>query len=454
MGIPFYYYHLSKRYDDIISNHLPTTSIDLFCLDYNGIIHPICQINSNSENTIFQNLWEHTLSLHKRVSPKNMLIAIDGVAPLAKIMQQRKRRYMSSLQKKDGWDSNNITHGTPFMSRLSDYIKKNAEENNFLFDHNDGEAEHKIVELIHQKEHLNKTVLIHGLDADLILLSLLSNCKNIYLMREQNDKFQYLNIDNLRNVIISEWKDIFPTDTIKSYCVCCSLIGNDFIPHPLTMNVKYGAMEKIKHAASKCNQPLIKNNKINIESLFIIINNLANTEDEDLQRMMCKINKPSEHDNYINNNISKWRKYYYNNIIYTNSINNICKEFLDGIHWTFNYYNKDINKIDHGWFYAFNGAPSLRDLANYIPTYSYEPIDTLTDFIPSDLKLIIVIPKISKDVLPKHLRVVYDDDDYGISYMYPSKFRLIKFLKEHDWEYIPCLPIIDFDLMRNTLSNL
>ena len=51
-------------------------------------------------------------------------------------------------------------------------------------------------------------IVINGLDADLIILSMLSGKSNIYLMRESADEYiNYLSIDNLKIAIIKELKN-------------------------------------------------------------------------------------------------------------------------------------------------------------------------------------------------------------------------------------------------------
>ena len=55
MGIPYYFYHLTKKYKNIILNNLPK-NISIYAIDFNGIIHP----EANKENDIsklYQNLW-------------------------------------------------------------------------------------------------------------------------------------------------------------------------------------------------------------------------------------------------------------------------------------------------------------------------------------------------------------------------------------------------------------
>jgi 5'-3' exonuclease len=42
MGIPYYFYSLTQKYNTIISNTKPV-SLDLYCIDFNGIIHNVAQ---------------------------------------------------------------------------------------------------------------------------------------------------------------------------------------------------------------------------------------------------------------------------------------------------------------------------------------------------------------------------------------------------------------------------
>lgn len=95
---------------------------------------------------MFNLIFEYTDKIIDIVKPKQILyLAIDGVAPRAKMNQQRSRRFRTALdaQEKsereaqiknkwkedglvfkeksepDGFDSNVITPGTPFMHNLS-----------------------------------------------------------------------------------------------------------------------------------------------------------------------------------------------------------------------------------------------------------------------------------------------------------------------------------------------
>lgn len=437
MGIPFYYADLIKKYPDIIQN---PNNIDVLFFDYNGLIHPIahetlCKGKCKSDEEFFHLLWKKTIELVSMIKPAKYIISIDGVAPLAKVNQQRKRRYISVVNK--SWDTNAITCGTPFMDNLNKYIKNR--HNNVDTMYNNGEGEHKILDYIHNDNSTSNNYLIHGLDADLILLSLMSNkSDNIYLMREQNNIITYISIKKIKQYIELEWSSIFSKDAdiIKSYCVMLSIMGNDFIPHPIGLSISSNGINILKTICK--NTCLIsKQDTININKadLHLIFKNLIYYEDK------CMINEPKN-----------WRKNYYKNEVYIEDISQSCKLYIDGIFWTYNYYNKDINKIDHSWYYPYLGCPSISDIANYLTTYEYTPSYD-NNFINSKEQLIIVMPKTSINVLPKDLHKYIIDPLYGLDHMFVTDYKLIKYLKKHEWEYVPYLPLIDIEYIRSIFAD-
>lgn len=124
---------------------------DNLYLDMNGIIHPAAHPEHGpapaSEEAMFLAICDYIDMVFAVVRPRKLLfMAVDGVAPRAKMNQQRARRFRkaqdedaklaASLQarrdwqqlvgraapgapKGRGWDSNVITPGTEFMHRLS-----------------------------------------------------------------------------------------------------------------------------------------------------------------------------------------------------------------------------------------------------------------------------------------------------------------------------------------------
>ena len=213
MGIPYYFYHLTKKYRNIIINELPT-DIQIYAIDFNGIIHPEAHkdLNNPNKEQLFINLWNKINHYNDTFNPDKMLICIDGVAPLAKIIQQRKRRYLYIYKNKIDeidvkWDTNAISTGTQFMDNLDEFIQMKIEKENktsFILNGSktEGEGEHKIFNYFKNIDD-SKSIIINGLDADLIILSLISGLSNIYLMRENKDYIIYVSINNLKSDLLN-----------------------------------------------------------------------------------------------------------------------------------------------------------------------------------------------------------------------------------------------------------
>jgi 5'-3' exonuclease len=150
-----------------------------------------------------------------------VFIAFDGVAPVAKLSQQRDRRYKSwytaQIQRdiegagyKEAWNTSAITPGTNFMRQLNEEVveyfdKKMRDMREMRNNSNsvepaleyiisssseEGEGEHKIFDYMRTYPEYHNSpdtvTLVYGLDADLIMLTLnhLNITKNLYLFRE------------------------------------------------------------------------------------------------------------------------------------------------------------------------------------------------------------------------------------------------------------------------------
>jgi len=150
-GIPKMFRWLTDQYPNILNRRLGSAQsippIDNFYLDMNGIIHPCTHGNNEDEITLldetemFKKIFGYVDRLYKIVKPKKVLyLAVDGVAPRAKMNQQRSRRFRSSkeaealaatilardgsLPEQDAFDSNCITPGTDFMLKLGLAMRK------------------------------------------------------------------------------------------------------------------------------------------------------------------------------------------------------------------------------------------------------------------------------------------------------------------------------------------
>jgi 5'-3' exonuclease len=224
MGIPSYFSHIVKEYRHIIKDMRSLRQINNFYLDSNSLIYDAVKNNPTYDKTKHK---EYENELMNMVCAKidfyvdtlqpcdRVFIAFDGVAPVAKLSQQRDRRYKSwytsQIQRdlegaayKESWNTSAITPGTEFMKNLNTHVTEYYEKKNknpisivspkYIVSSSmeSGEGEHKIFEYIRKyPEYHNSpdtTTLIYGLDADLIMLTLnhlhITNNKNMYLFRD------------------------------------------------------------------------------------------------------------------------------------------------------------------------------------------------------------------------------------------------------------------------------
>ena len=191
----------------------------------NGIIHNCTHPKEKdvsfrlSETKMFIGIVTFIDKLFRTIKPKKgFFMAVDGCAPRAKMNQQRQRRFRSALEFKTAtesallngmelpndpaFDSNVITPGTEFMERLSEtldfFIKKKINEDRswknieVIYSGHDvhGEGEHKIMQFLRtlkMREDFDPNLrhCLYGLDADLIMLSLISHEPNFCLLREE-----------------------------------------------------------------------------------------------------------------------------------------------------------------------------------------------------------------------------------------------------------------------------
>ena len=340
MGIPFYFYTIINQHPYIVDDKVPKCS-RLF-LDFNSIIHNTANAlltnGIDVDTHIYEDIVKYVDSITNICPPTDLLyIAIDGVAPCAKMHQQRKRRYMTSFRneyasqyKRDHqlpnheWDSNQITPGTEFMKRLNTFLKEHYATNKCDFDviisgsDEPMEGEHKFIRYIKSnppKDGCND--VIYGLDADLIMLSLTCDTPNIYLMRESTNFqmiksnhelgegakqacFKYLNIDKFRNAISEFLYDSEDLQYMKDYVFICFFLGNDFLPNLPYLKLKYNALnvlcDSYKYVHKKTASHLIvktsesEDYRINFEFLKDFLENLGKMEDKYMQDITQEYN--------------------------------------------------------------------------------------------------------------------------------------------------------------------
>ncbi len=337
MGIPSYFSYIIKNYSNIIRNlpyHIKHETIfHSLYMDCNSIIydtyHSIKSQYVGSpiegfEDELIKNIIIKINYYIDIIKPKNVLyIAFDGVAPFAKMDQQRSRRYKSihmptlstinGVQNIDNfWNTATITPGTSFMNKLSGRIREafNLKENIYgvkkiicSCSDEPGEGEHKMFEHIRTNVQPYDNVAVYGLDSDLIMLSIFHNnlCNNIYTFREApefinnkiNQKWDakdilFMDIEELSRCIIMEMAcNSNDKHRTYDYIFLCFLLGNDFLPHFPSLNIRTTGIQTLmdiyrNHIGKYSDRFLISKTTGNIEWrwVYLVFNELAKIEHE------------------------------------------------------------------------------------------------------------------------------------------------------------------------------
>lgn len=298
MGVPSYFSYIIKTHGNILCKYWDIFNKDIIFdrlyMDCNSILYDCFHSVSQNQpyHIIEKEILEKTsdkISYYiEQVRPQHTIyIAFDGVAPFAKIEQQKTRRYRSwyetsVMSKFENVEtpvisSSMFTPGTDFMKKLSTHIKqkfscKEAKERFKLKEiivatpDQAGEGEHKLYEHLRKTPLLDETkhIAIYGLDADLIMLSLfhLSYCPNIYIVREapsfahvliKQDKEQinpdeplFLDVATLGRCVASEMNCAHPDNhRMYDYVFLCFFLGNDFLPHFPALNIRTHGIQRL-----------------------------------------------------------------------------------------------------------------------------------------------------------------------------------------------------------------
>ncbi|KNE61402.1 hypothetical protein AMAG_06232 [Allomyces macrogynus ATCC 38327] len=354
MGIPKFFRWISERYpmcsELITEKRIP--EFDNLYLDMNGIIHNCSHPNDDDINfrltdaQMFQAIFDYIDHLFNKIKPKKVFfMAVDGVAPRAKMNQQRSRRFRTALDtqrriaqaqrngediddKTEAFDSNCITPGTPFMKRLSEHLQyfvrsKMAEDANWrnvkviLSGHETpGEGEHKIMEYIRNAKAQddfdpNTRHCLYGLDADLIMLGLVTHEPHFSLLREEvsfgpkkkragaatleSQNFFLMHLSLFREYLGLEFQALRETMKIEfnqervidDFVLISLFVGNDFLPHLPNLHINEGALavmfDLYKRVMATSDSYINNDGTIHVPTLLAMLKELESVEAKSFQ---------------------------------------------------------------------------------------------------------------------------------------------------------------------------
>jgi 5'-3' exonuclease len=458
MGIPSYFNHILINHRDIIvkKQHV---SCDYFFLDANSLIYDVIhQMKHHIVNhkQVFDGVKDRVDTLINIMQPsEKVFLSFDGTPPIPKMHQQRQRRFKSQLIKqihceiqqieprgspsntnsKSSWNTNQITPGTDFMNALQHYFEQvyqNDPKVIFSGPNEPGEGEHKICHYIRKNHAImtDKTKVIYGLDADLIMLGLILSCdhKHIYLYKETHH-FEYISridpkvdylfhINKLAFQISNILVNAHVVQAVCDYILMCFLCGNDFLPHLPSINIRnqgiqylissYKCMRAEYRQQGKSNGRKQVFHLIDIESkprriiwknLSIFVGKLMVNESEkieenitwkmklrhrvkELQTNEDKLNVlpcfDTEREEYLLENMDK----YNSMVLGTENVNDVCSDYLKMLEWAWYYYNGFL--INNDTIYSHTMGPKFKDLHQHIPIFSNEQINTNVDLNPNE----------------------------------------------------------------------
>lgn len=513
MGVKHFYLWYRSRFQHCILKK-PEKSVDNFAIDMNGLFHLCAQKvyqYGNYKKRLLKEYPKPTMrqycnevcrkieELRTQVLPKKRLIlCVDGIAGLAKMNQQRQRRFRAAQDMEANsplFNSNSITPGTEFMDVLNRhihrYIKIMIEQSpewqslEIVFSNEKacGEGEHKIMKYIRNLNKPNESWCVYGLDADLIMLGILLPVDYVYIFREMEyGGFHFMDIHHFRKELtqILKWGNtdenrysdnkkpaIFSSkSSINDFVLLCFIVGNDFLPTIPSMAILDGAIDLILESYRVNGFENGHLTKIHPKTKFITFRllslkrffaMLSEHEIETLERKyngtidffpdpLVEQNLSRENENQqYRLNFEKYRTDYYKKKFGFDSeeeIKNLVHTYLRGMTWVINYYTTEIP--DWLWYFPRLYAPFLKDIVKYMDSFHLEPFEKNAPVDPF-LQLLMVLPPRSHDLLPKEFHSLMLSPESVLKENFPETFELDQAGKRKAWESIVILPPVNVD---------
>eukprot|EP00760_Papus_ankaliazontas_P006093 PhM_4_TR12890/c0_g1_i1/m.88256 len=613
MGIPKFARWISSRYRRGVLKEYPD-DVEGLLVDMNGIIHPACHSDGTplegGEEEMIRRVVDKTNSLIEEAHATGLVyLAMDGVAPRAKMKQQRIRRYMSALahfgveegdimfEEEDhddaggrgggvdlddlkeqtddddddhgimrddednndretdeegddedeemralraeldlgvlqapkntfkvttpastippvtqqaaidarGFDDNCISPGTEFMEKVAKALEVQCETVwtkkypgvAFVVSstQDPGEGEHKLID--HLRTYAKSTkgsYVIHGNDADLILLCLLLHNCHTYIVKEQTWGTRVMtdifNVDEIRRglardmtkrihklnpgLAMSAPPSLSPIGLVEDFVFLATLVGNDFLPHlPSAFVAEYtidNIMEMYAHSFLPMGGFITQVTGIHVPRLMTFFDMFSRMETSLFRfRLMLqkKLTESELRGAPGSPQDAAWRETYYKSVrLDPDSSVSVAQRYVEGLRWVWGYYT--IRDCTHWtWSYPHSHAPLTADI---VAAYRSNPslflgstskADGVVRFPASDVgpldpleQLVCVLPPTSAALLPNPIRQIMTSSSSSLSACFPTHWDVDYTGADRDYQATIMFPELDAEVLLSTVRDV
>lgn len=530
MGIPSYFRKLVDNYKGLICRNKPGAvgwlMFDFNCLMYHVLRRPDCPTYVAERKAVWEaafldEIARYTLKVIRQAEPtRGVYIAIDGVAPMAKIKQQRMRRFKGGgesvatetisdvgvdcagsivntvAEPPQGggfggpcpptWDKNALTPGTAFMAAVSARLQKLIRDHQpagqrwLLSDTTEaGEGEQKIV--AQMRAGLcegGEGVVVYGLDADLIVLSLWTRATHMegrpmWLFRERiergemvrnaagEEQFEWFSIGILEDAVCENRSAADRLPYLQDYCAAMMLLGNDFLPTSMTFRLKEGGHPRLlelvekSRKASSGGRLWTAGSGLDLKGWRVGLQYLSYGEEGRFKRavekkLMAKGDDTNPEDEPLRLRadavfldgtelVTDWRGLYAQ-IAFGGEAGRreAVEKYIEGLTWIVDYYTG--RPISMEWFYPWHFPPLWEDVAAGLKVGGWRapPAPGVRGLRPVE-QLAMVLPLRSWSLIPagepvRRLPELAPE-------WFPERYELQSIGKRFAWECEPEIPI-------------
>ena len=422
MGIPFLFASLLRSHPGILESVKKDTplTVDVFGVDFNCFIHRY--LNESDPVKSVLDAFDHILQTVCKAN--KVYVSLDGLVPYAKIVNQRYRR-MKVKEESEVFDRNLISPDTPYMRELEQGIRERFPFVILSSTQEPGEGEHKLfLEIEKLPAEQRRTVCIYGLDADLILISMIRHTISypygLHLLRESGE-FNDPKMAGAEFGSLSVWKLLgqLPLDILQYTALCILCFGNDFMPSLGMFSLREDGYSRALHMYEESGKPDL----LTTEGRTTFLEHAASKEIALLRERVHLRRRPEEKAVFGRDNSLVSKKFALHYLDGVQNIGLVVDAYWKTFHWTLDYFTKGVAS-NWNWVYPYAEAPLITDIVDYeesVPLKEAKCKYTLRN------QLCFILPEIS---LKKTRRKVLFPDEMYTETRNP-------WMKKYEWETKP-----------------